>query len=180
MSTQVKKSAAAQHSEEPVSSATGSNDDARAGQAREVVRRNVYWALGVGLIPFPAIDFLAVTGVQVKMLKELSAVYEVKFFEDKAKTIVGSLITGLGSLSIGGMVARSLLKVVPVVGQIAGVVGGSLIGGALTLAIGNLFAMHYESGGTLLDFDIVKMRDHFRKEFETAKGSVKNMQAAAK
>jgi uncharacterized protein (DUF697 family) len=130
----------------------------------------------MGLIPIPGVDFLALTAVQVKMLKELSDLYRVKFFEDKAKTIVGSLIAGLGSTSLGMMLARSLFRAVPVVGAVVGVVGGAAIGGALTMAVGNLFVMHYESGGTLLDFDPQKMREHFRQEFQKAKGSVKNMQ----
>ncbi len=152
----------------------------RSQQAQDLVRRNVYWALGAGLIPFPVADFLALTAVQVKMLKQLSDLYGVKFFEDKAKTIVGALITGTGSMALAGMAARSVVKLLPGVGQLIGFVGVPVLAGALTLAIGNLFVMHYESGGTLLDFDAQKMRAHFQKELANAKESVKQMQPEKK
>lgn len=152
----------------------------RVDEARKLVKRNAYWALGAGLIAIPVVDLLAVTAVQAKMLKELSDFYKVKFFEDKAKTIVGALITGLGGLSIAGMIGRSLFKLVPGVGVVLGLASASALSGALTLAVGNLFIMHYESGGTLLDFDVNKMREHFKKEFESAKKSVEKIKADEK
>lgn len=148
----------------------------RAEQAHRIVKRNVYWAIGAGLVPMPVADFVAMTAVQVKLLKELADHYQVSFFEDKAKKIVGALVAGTGSLAVAGMVARSLIKFVPVVGQVVGAVSVPALSGALTLAIGNLFVMHFESGGTLLDFDIEKMRAHFQKELESAKASVTQMQ----
>jgi hypothetical protein len=36
--------------------------------------------------------------------------------------------------------------------------------------------MHFESGGTLLDFDPRAMRGHFKQEFEKAKISVTRIQ----
>lgn len=148
----------------------------RVEQARRIVKRNAYWAVGAGLVPIPIADFVAMTAVQVKMLKELTAHYQLPFFDDKAKTIVGALVTGTGSLAVAGMVARSLVKFVPVVGQAVGAIGVPALSGALTLAIGNLFVMHFESGGTLLDFDVERMRAHFQKEMENAKASVTQMQ----
>jgi uncharacterized protein (DUF697 family) len=158
-----------------VSEPDRAEEASNAQKARQIVRRNVYWALGLGLIPVPVVDLVALTGVQVKMLKQLSDLYGVKFFEDKAKTIVGSLVAGLGGLGLTSLFARSFLKMIPGVGQLVGALGASVFGGALTLAVGNLFTMHYESGGTLLDFDADKMRSHFRKELEKSKGTVKQM-----
>lgn len=146
-------------------------------KARTIVRHNLYWAIGGGLLPIPILDFVALTAVQVKMLKELSALYEVNFLEQKAQKIVGSLITGMGSLALTEALAGSLFKLVPVAGQIVGAVGVPLLGGALTLAMGNLFIMHFESGGTLLTFDADKMRAHFRKEVEASRSTVKKMQS---
>ena len=156
-------------------SCTAEKAASRTDQARHIVRRNVYWALGAGLVPVPVLDFVALTAVQVKLLKQLSDHYQVKFFDDKAKKIVGSLLASTGSLALAGMVGRSLFKLVPVVGQLFGVVGVPLFAGALTQAIGNLFVMHYETGGTLLDFNVEQMRAHFHREFERAKDSVKQM-----
>lgn len=154
---------------------TAAEATSRADQARRIVRRNVYWAVGAGLVPVPGVDFVALTAVQVKLLKQLSDHYHVKFFDDKAKKIVSALVASTGSVALAGLVGHSLFKLVPVVGQIFGVVGLPVFAGALTQAIGNLFVMHYETGGTLLDFNVEQMRAHFQREFERAKSSVKQM-----
>lgn len=161
--SQPSKSGAADGAAQPAAPST------RAEQAHSIVRKNMYWALGLGFVPVPLLDLAAVTAVQVKMLKDLSELYGVSFAEDAAQKVVGSLVAGLGGLTIAGAIASSLFKVIPVIGQLVGLIGRPVLAGALTLAVGNLFTMHYESGGTLLDFDAAKMREHFRREFEGAK-----------
>jgi hypothetical protein len=37
----------------------------------------------------------------------------------------------------------------------------SIIGGASTYALGKVFIQHFESGGTFLDFDPEKVKEHF-------------------
>lgn len=138
-------------------------------RARALVRRNVLWALGIGLLPYPLADFVALTGFQVKMIKELSDLYAVPFHDKRARTLVWSLVTGLGSVVLTGAIAGSLVKSVPVLGQLVGMFGVSAAAGALTLALGNLFIMHFEAGGTLLTFDVEAMRAHFRKEYAQAR-----------
>ncbi len=152
----------------------------RQERAQKLVRRNVYWALGLGLVPFPLIDIVALTGVQVKMIAELSALYGVKFSEERARAAVVALTTGLGSVALAGAIAGSLFKLVPVLGTLAGAVGVPVFGGAMTHALGRLFVMHYESGGTLLTFDADRMRDHFRKEFEQSKIVVTRIRTEAR
>lgn len=152
----------------------------RVEKAHRIVKRNVYWAAGAGLLPIPAADFVAVTAVQVKMLKELSSLYALRFFDDKAKKLIGALVAGTGSLAVTGMLARSFIKAVPIIGQTIGLVGVPLLSGALTQAIGNVFVMHFESGGTLLNFDVEKMRAHFQKELVSAKEAAKHTQADKK
>ncbi len=150
--------------------------ESRLRSAEGVVRRNVYWALGVGIVPFPIVDFVGVTAIELKMIKELSDAYDVKFTENTAKSIISSLAVSIGSLGIAGAVASSLLKLIPAVGTVVGVVGVSVVAGAFTQALGNVFIMHFETGGTLLDFNPDKMRAYFRQEFEKAKTSVAHTQ----
>lgn len=149
---------------------------AQRDKAHGIVRRSMYWAMGLGLVPVPLLDLAAVTAVQLKMLKELSELYGVSFAEDKAKTAVASLVAGLGGVTLAGLIGSSLLKVVPVLGQLVGLLGRPALAGALTLAVGNIFTAHYESGGTLLDLDIEKMREHFRREFESSQEAARKAQ----
>ena len=60
-------------------------------KAEAIIHRNVLWSLGAGLLPIPVLDVAAVTAVELKMLKELSAVYEVSFAEDAAQKVVAAV-----------------------------------------------------------------------------------------
>ena len=148
----------------------------RAARADSVIHRNVLWALGAGLTPIPLVDFVAVTGVQMKMLKELSDLYGVGFTSSLAKKIILSLLSGLGSVGLGTVVGLSLSKLLPVVGTTVGVVSVPIFAGAFTNAVGRIFMMHFESGGTLLDFDPIAMHSYFKREFERSKETVSRMQ----
>lgn len=148
----------------------------RLSQADAIIHRNVLWALGAGVVPLPLADVLAVSAVQIKLLKELSELYGVTFRQELAKKLIGSLLVGIGGVGVGTAIGLSLAKLIPVFGHAAGLVTVPVTAGAFTHAIGRVFVMHFESGGTLLDFDPQRMREHFRKEFEDAKGKVAQMQ----
>lgn len=138
----------------------------------EIVRRNVLWALGAGVVPIPGLDILAVMAVELKMLRQLSHLYEVKFSEDLAKKLTGSLLTGLGSVGIGSAVGSSFIKMIPVLGTTLGLVTVPALAAALTHAMGKVFILHFETGGTLLNFDPEAVRTHFKQQFEQSKGAV--------
>jgi uncharacterized protein (DUF697 family) len=151
----------------------------RASQAQAIIRRDVLWSLGAGLVPLPILDIAAVTAVDLKMLKELSELYGVKFSEGIAKKIAYSLLSSVGVLGIGSMVCGSLSKLVPVVGQALGIISVPIVVGAFTHALGQVLLMHFEAGGTLLDFDPEAMRAFFKQEFEKAKQTVSELQTDA-
>lgn len=171
------KPAAAQEAPRPAAPKTPPPVDtvSRVGRAEAIVRRNVLWALGAGVVPFPVFDAVAIAGVQLKMLAELSELYQVSFKESIAKKLLGTLLSSVGGVAIGTIVGASLVKFVPTVGTALGIISVPLIGGAATHATGKVFIMHFEAGGTLLDFDPHKMRSHFKQEFEKAKQTVAEM-----
>lgn len=144
----------------------------RLDEARTLVRRNVYWAMGAGVVPLPIVDMVGITAVQVKMLKQLGDLYEISFAEHKVKNIVTSLIAGLGATTLGRGLFLSLLKLIPVVGQTVSMAAMPITAGAITHAVGHVFIQHFEAGGTFLDFDPGAVRDHFRREFEAGKETV--------
>ncbi len=144
----------------------------RVGLAEAIIQRNVLWSLGAGLLPLPLLDMLLVSGVQLKMLKELSDLYEVKFSESLVKTTLTSLLSSVGGVAIGAALGASITKLVPVVGTALGVAASPILVGSFTYAAGRVFLMHFESGGTFLDFDPHAMRKHFKEEFEKAKEKV--------
>lgn len=143
-------------------------------QAAEVIRRNILWSMGAGVIPFAYVDTAAVLAVQVKLVKELSDVYGVPFRANAGKSAVAALI---GSLAAGGAtqgvmasgLMYGLLRSVPVVGQIVGLATMPAFAAATTYAVGKVFDQHFASGGTFLTFDAKKVEGYFREKFEEAK-----------
>jgi len=164
--------------EAPVSAAA--DDERRRREADAIVHRNVLWAFSAGILPVPMFDVVAITGVQLKLIKELSELYGLEFREGMAKKAVTSLIVGIGGVGIGGAIGASLFKLVPIVGYALGVASIPVVAGALTHAIGKAFIMHFESGGTLLDFDPAVMRNYFEAEFKQAKHKVADLEREAR
>jgi uncharacterized protein (DUF697 family) len=150
----------------------GQPDDAaeeRTAQAAAIVRRRINWAMGGGAIPVPLLDVAVIAGVQLTMLSELSALYGVPFERNRAKSIVSVLIGSIIPYGAGAGLAGVAMKSMPILGWTLGLVTVSLLAGAMTRAIGNVFIQHFESGGVLLDFDAVAGRSRFRDEFEKAR-----------
>jgi len=130
-----------------------------------LVDRFAIWSGVAGLLPFPVVDVVAIGGLQLQMVRRLSQVYGVDFSENNGKAIIASLA---GSLipSTSGIGAASTLKFVPVIGTLtAGLVMPALSAGA-TYAIGKAFIQHFESGGTLLDFNPPDYREFVRRQKE--------------
>lgn len=149
--------------------------------ANNTIKNFVLGSMGLGLIPMPVIDFIAITGVQVAMLKVLSNIYEVEFSQDLGKSIIGSLVGAATPMLLFKPVA-SLVKVVPIVGQAVGMVSMPIIAGASTYALGKVFKKHFEMGGTLFNFDPERMRKYYDEKFEEGKKMASEMkkEAAAK
>ncbi|MGE0863958.1 MAG: YcjF family protein [Vicinamibacterales bacterium] len=136
--------------------------------ATEAIKKYSLYSAGAGLIPMPLVDFAAISVIQLKMLKQVSAIYGVPFDADRVRSIVAALIGGLAGTNLGYGLGRNLLKAMPVVGPVLGGFSVSAMGGAVTWAMGRVFMQHFASGGTLLDFDPDAMRQHFKAEVATA------------
>ena len=50
-------------------------------EAVKTVKRYMWWSMGAGLVPVPVLDLAAVSGVQLKMLAEISRIYDVPVSE---------------------------------------------------------------------------------------------------
>lgn len=139
--------------------------EGKEAEVNRIIRRHMWGAMGAGLIPLPVVDFIALTGIQLDMINGLSKLFGVEFSKEKGKAILTSLLGGLFPASVGGSLA-SLIKFIPVIGQTAGAVAMPAIGGASTYAVGRVFALHFASGGTLLDFDTEKVRTYFSEKLK--------------
>jgi len=96
---------------------------------------------GIGFIPAPFFDQVAIAGVCAKMLNDLCQIYDVKFSQHKIKIIVASVLGGAHSDWITYPVV-SYLGFIPGVNLIA----RPVVSGAIIYAIGRLFIHHLHTG----------------------------------
>lgn len=138
-------------------------------QANLIVKKYMNWSFVGGLIPVPMADVAAVSAVQMKMLSDLATLYDVPFKTHAAKSIIGSLLGAVvPSIAASGVLATGV-KFLPVVGTTVGLLTMPALSVAATYAVGKVFVTHFEAGGTFLDFDPEKVREHFRAEFEASR-----------
>lgn len=142
----------------------GKND--RSSHADTIIRNHVILSMGAGfIIPIPIADVLAVSALQLDMIRQLSRVYEIDFAESQGKAIISSLTSS--TLARAG--ARSFIKLVPGIGTLIGGATVSAFNGASTYAVGEVFKRHFESGGTILDFDTERLKNLYKEKFEKGK-----------
>lgn len=135
----------------------------RPARAHELVNHHLGLSLGAGMIPVPLFDVVAISGIQLKLVADLSQLYEVPFARHRAQAIVLSLCGGIGSLSLATGIVGSLLKTLPGAGSLIGAATLPVTASALTYAVGHVFIKHFESGGTLLDFDAKVAQREFKR-----------------
>jgi uncharacterized protein (DUF697 family) len=151
--------------------------DLRSSQAKNIVNKHVIVVMGASLVPIPLFDLVALTSVQLKMLYSLAKHYDVPYSRNLGKSLIASLLGGVMPTS-AAMTLASLAKAVPGLGTATGMISVSVLGGATTYAIGSVFMQHFESGGTMLDFDPKKMRAYFSGKLEEGKDVAVKLKAS--
>ncbi len=136
--------------------------------ANDIINRHMYWAVGAGLVPVPVADIVAVTAVQLDMLKQICTFYNVDYSEEKGKAWVGALVSSSMS-SVLARMGSSALKVVPVVGSLVGAASMAVISGASTYALGMAFSRHFAKGGSLSDINKNTIAEVYKEKLEQGK-----------
>ena len=144
-------------------------------EAQRIVMNHILWSMGMGLIPFPIIDVAAVTAVQLDMLKQLAAHYDVDFSKSSGKTFISSL-AGSTLAALGG----SMIKGIPGIGSIIGGISQAVLSGASTFAVGQVAARHFYEGGTFINFRAEDFKDYYKNMFMKGKEVAENLRKRAK
>lgn len=142
--------------------------EGRTARLEKLAKNHVLASMGVGLIPFPLVDMVALFGIQLDLVKKLSGEYNVPFKQEIGKSIISSLAGGFLPASLGTAVS-SIIKFIPIIGQTTGAVTMPVASGAATYAIYKVFVQHFESGGTFLDLDPAKVKSYFAEQFAKGK-----------
>lgn len=141
----------------------------RKKRAHDLIKYHSYASGAFGLIPLPGADVVAVSAAQLNMINKLAKLYGVEFAQERTRAIVVALMGGVMPGALSSSVLGSAAKAVPFVGTVLGMAVMPALSLAATQALGRVFVQHFEMGGTLLNFDIDAMREHFRTELERAK-----------
>jgi len=141
-------------------------------EARDIIRENVIFSMGAGLIPIFVIDIVAITTIQMEMIRQLCRYYGVDYQEKRGKGLVTAL-SGTTLSRLAGYGIGSALKAIPGLGTILGGVTLSATAGATTYAVGQVFAHHFEYGGSLYDLDPEQFKQFYKEQVERGKEIVK-------
>lgn len=98
-------------------------------------------AAGVGALP--AVDLVGVPAIQAKLLHSLAALYGQGWNGREISEFLGLLGLGVGIGYGARVLGRSLIKLVPVLGQTAGAVWGATSSGATTYALGKAATVYF-------------------------------------
>ncbi len=172
--TQTKEAEATQAQTAGTETSTSTNDVSK-DELTKILRHHVWGAMGVGLIPVPIVDILALTGIQLNMLRKLAEFYGIPFFKDIAKNLLSSLLGSALPVAVAPGLAASLMKFIPVIGQTVGALTMPIVAGAATYAVGKVFIQHFASGGTFLTFEPEKVKAYYEEMFKEGREMASEM-----
>ena len=112
--------------------------------AKKIVERHRTYAAVGGLLPIPVVNIAAVTTVNVRMVQQLSELYQVPFQRDRARAMIVSLIGGAVPTGFGVATSSTLMFIMPG-GVLVGLGVSAITAGAVTRAIGQVFAESFEN-----------------------------------
>ena len=144
----------------------------RRNDVLHTIKNHTITAMGVGILPVPGLDLVALTGIQLNLLRKIGALYTLDFSDEVGKKLIGALVGSYLPLALTAPIA-SVLKFIPGVGLAAGVLTQSAAAGVCTYAIGKVFAQHFETGGNFVNFDPAAMRAKFRQQVQEGKDFIK-------
>ena len=160
-----------------IASTSSEATESREQVASKLVDRFAIWSGVAGLVPLPVVDVLAVGALQVQMLRRLSQIYNIEFSENRGKALIAAL-AGCMIPATSGMGAASALKAIPVINILAAGFVMPVLSAGATFAIGKAFIQHFESGGTLLDFNPPDYREFVKAQKEMWESRVGRRAAA--
>jgi len=142
--------------------------------AEDEINTATFLAVGCGAIPFAMVDIATTMAVQMRMLKKLCAIYEVKWDDHFMKSLLGSVLG-----NVAKRMGASMMKNIPFVGQTLGSFTNAMLSGMSTYAIGNAFVRYMQVNSavkSVKDIDVkdfTSMYESFEKQADSIKTTLK-------
>lgn len=155
-------------------------EQTRTDRAESIVRQHMQRALAVGLVPIPLVDVTALAALQLRLLKDLAALYEVDFSTQRGKAAIAALVGGASSTLASVGVRRLASRLIGLPLLLASVTSTAVFARASTFAIGRVFTQHFDSGGTFLTFDPERVRKFYAQALAQGGEAVQSSFAGVK
>ncbi len=119
----------------------------RRALARKIVDRHKNYAALGGLVPLPVVNIAGITAINLRMVKQLSELYQVPFERDRTRSLLVGLIGGAVPTGVGTATSSIMMWIVPG-GMLLGLGAAAVTAGALTRGIGLVFIDSFERGAS--------------------------------
>lgn len=136
--------------------------------AEKLVRQFSLGAVSTLLVPALLAEWLVLPAIQLTLLHRLCDLYGQPFIVNAAKAKIAVTLSWLVTLSAPHAGSIALLPI-PLLGTSWHRFRTALVGSAATYAIGKVFILHFETGGTLLSFDPARLRKYYSEQFAQAR-----------
>ncbi|MBL8496360.1 DUF697 domain-containing protein [Nitrosomonas sp. JL21] len=143
--------------------------------ARTAHQHIVGYALtAAGLGALPAVDLVAVSAVQAKLLHSLAILYGQQWDKTTITDFLGLIGVGIASSYLTRLLSRAIVKIIPVWGQTMGAVWGASSSGATTYALGKTAIYFFIRRKNGLQVDPDTLRGIYAKELERGAAMLKD------
>ncbi|MCP9236737.1 DUF697 domain-containing protein [Lewinella sp. JB7] len=128
-------------------------------QADAIIKRYALFGTATGLIPTFGLDVAVLTGVQVKMIKELARVYEYDVDDQMIRMTITTGVTSLMGRLITG-VATSITKAFSPLKFLIGGATQAALSGFLTAETGKIYQARLANGENPADITVSEIVNH--------------------
>jgi len=109
------------------------------------------------VLPNTVLEYIVISGIQLKMLRDMSKLYRIPFKVDAFKVILGSILGGSVAYFLSDFYS-GLVKSVPFVGKPIVFLTEPAIAYVTTYAVGFVFLEHFERQGSFDNIDLGQMK----------------------
>ena len=111
----------------------------------------------------PVLDVWVLAGVHIALIKAIVEYYGAEFSDHAARNILIAIGASLIPGSFGSVLGRRVLRALPFVTPAMGLVSTSAFSAFVSYGLGTIFVEHFETGGTLQDFNVERLHRTFSR-----------------
>ena len=135
------------------------NDSNKDAQADAIIKRYALFGTATGLIPTFGLDVAVLTGVQVKMIKDLANVYEYDVDDQMIRMTITTGVTALAGRLVTGVLSSITRAFSPLKFLIGGATQAAL-SGFMTAEVGKIYQARLSSGQNPSDITVSEIVNH--------------------